>query len=48
MNKSHLLKVALSQISPVWFNKNETLKKVKNSISEAIERKTDLIVLEKD
>jgi len=44
MNEKNLLKVALAQISPVWFNKEETLKKVKNSISEAAVNKAELIV----
>jgi len=40
----HLLKVALAQISPVWLNKIETLKKVEKSILEAIENDCELIV----
>ncbi|WP_040280249.1 carbon-nitrogen hydrolase family protein [Psychroserpens damuponensis] len=38
------LKVALAQISPVWLNKTETLKKVEQSIIEASEEKAELIV----
>nr|WP_321227003.1 carbon-nitrogen hydrolase family protein [uncultured Psychroserpens sp.] len=41
---NHKLKVALAQISPVWLNKTETLKKVENSIKEASEEKVELIV----
>jgi len=44
MNEKNLLKVALAQISPVWFNKKETLIKVKNSIVEAVANKAELIV----
>lgn len=44
MKKNNLLKVALAQISPVWFNKSETLQKVKNSILKAVENKAELIV----
>jgi len=44
MKEKHLQKVALAQISPVWFNKTETLQKVKNSILEAVENKAELIV----
>jgi len=38
------LKVALAQISPVWLNKTETLKKVENSIIEASKENVELIV----
>ncbi|MFD2916514.1 carbon-nitrogen hydrolase family protein [Psychroserpens luteus] len=41
---NHKLKVALAQISPVWLNKTETLKKVENSIKVASEEKVELIV----
>jgi len=41
---NHTLKVTLAQISPVWLNKIETLKKVENSIKEASEEKAELIV----
>ncbi len=44
MKEKHLLRVALAQISPVWFNKTKTLQKVKNSILEAVENKAELIV----
>ncbi len=38
------LKVAMAQISPVWLNKEETLKKVKNSIKEAGKQQCELVV----
>lgn len=38
------LKVALAQISPVWLDKNETIKKVINSIQEAARENCELIV----
>ncbi|GAB3196960.1 nitrilase [Pontibacter aydingkolensis] len=38
------LKVALAQIAPIWLNKNETLDKVKASISEAGAKQCDLVV----
>ncbi|MCF6262864.1 MAG: carbon-nitrogen hydrolase family protein [Xanthomonadales bacterium] len=44
MKDNQFLKVALAQISPVWFNKTETLNKVKSSISEAVANKAELIV----
>lgn len=40
----NILKVALAQISPVWLNKNETIKKVENSIIEASKEDVELIV----
>lgn len=40
----NLLKVALAQISPVWLNKAETLKKVKQSIIDASKENCELIV----
>nr|WP_321221892.1 carbon-nitrogen hydrolase family protein [uncultured Psychroserpens sp.] len=40
----HKLKVALAQISPVWLNKDETLKKVENAIEEASKENVELIV----
>ncbi|MCL6294034.1 carbon-nitrogen hydrolase family protein [Jejuia spongiicola] len=42
--KKDMLKVALAQISPVWLNKLETLKKVENSIIEASKSDVELIV----
>jgi nitrilase len=41
---NHKLKVALAQISPVWLNKSETLKKVENAINEASIENAELIV----
>lgn len=41
---SHLLKVGLAQISPVWLNKIETLSKVENTIVEASKEGVELIV----
>ena len=41
---SHLLKVALAQISPVWLNKIETLKKVEMTIIKASKDDVELIV----
>jgi nitrilase len=41
---NHKLKVALAQISPVWLNKIETLKKVEESILEASKENAELIV----
>lgn len=41
---NHKLKVALAQISPVWLNKTETLKKVEHAIKEASEEHTELII----
>ncbi len=39
-----ILKVALAQISPVWLNKSETLKKVEQSIIDASKKEVELIV----
>ncbi len=38
------LKVALAQISPIWLNKEMTLKKIVNTISEAGTQNAELIV----
>ncbi|RPH33752.1 MAG: carbon-nitrogen hydrolase family protein [Bacteroidales bacterium] len=38
------LKVALAQISPVWLNREKTLKKIESSISDAIKQNCELIV----
>ncbi len=40
----NLLKVALAQISPVWLNKVETLKKVEHSILDASKEHCELII----
>ncbi len=44
MNKAHLLKVALAQISPVWLNKEATLAKIKTFVLEAAAKKCELVV----
>jgi nitrilase len=44
MNQNRTLKVALSQISPVWLNKDQTLQKVAQFISQAADNKAELIV----
>ncbi len=41
---NHLLNVALAQISPVWLNKSDTLKKIENTIFEASKEQAELIV----
>ena len=41
---NNLLKVALAQISPVWLNKQETIKKIENVIIEASNEHAELIV----
>jgi nitrilase len=38
------LKIAMAQISPVWLDKNATLKKIENSIIDAVKEKAELIV----
>lgn len=38
------LKVALAQISPIWLDKQATLKKIKSTIKEAASQKAELIV----
>lgn len=44
MKNSNLLKVALAQISPVWLNKTETLKKIESYISDAGTKGAELVV----
>ena len=44
MNQNRTLKVALSQISPVWLNKDQTLQKVAQYISQAADKKAELVV----
>jgi nitrilase len=39
-----LLKIAMAQISPVWLDKSETLKKIESSINDAAEEGCELIV----
>jgi len=41
---SHLLKVALAQISPVWLNKNKTVEKIVSSIQDAAKQNCELVV----
>jgi len=43
MSDNNLLTVALAQISPVWLNKAETLKKIENAIQEAGKQDCELI-----
>ena len=38
------LKIAMAQISPVWLDKKETLKKIENSIIDAAKENAELIV----
>ena len=38
------LKIAMAQISPVWLNKQETIKKVEQSIKDAAKEQCELIV----
>ncbi len=44
MKKDTNLKVALAQISPVWLNASETIRKVEKCIVEASEKQAELIV----
>ena len=44
MEKENLLKVALSQISPVWLDKMATLKKIEKYILEAAKNEAELVV----
>ncbi|WP_299106381.1 carbon-nitrogen hydrolase family protein [uncultured Tenacibaculum sp.] len=41
---NNFLKIALAQISPVWLNKELTIKKIENSIVEASQSNCELIV----
>ncbi len=41
---NNLLKVALAQISPVWLNKEKTIKKIEKSINDAVKENCELIV----
>lgn len=41
---SHLLKVALAQISPVWLNKGKTLEKIESYVNEAGSTGCELVV----
>ena len=40
----NILKIAMAQISPVWLNKRETIKKVEQSIKDAAKEQCELIV----
>ena len=42
--KNNLLKVALAQISPVWLNKEKTIKKIEKSIIDAAKESCELVV----
>lgn len=42
--KNNLLKVALAQISPVWLDKEKTIKKIEKSIIDAAKENCELIV----
>lgn len=44
MSKHSNLIVALAQLSPVWLNKKETLKKAEQAIVDAAQKKAELIV----
>ena len=44
MQKENLLNVALSQIAPVWLDKEATLQKIYTQIQKAAAKKTELIV----
>lgn len=44
MSNSHIISVALAQITPVWLDKNETLKKVEKYIQDAGKQNCDLVV----
>ena len=44
MMTDNLLKVALAQISPVWLNKEKTIKKIEKSILDAAKENCELIV----
>ena len=38
------LHVAMAQISPIWLDKNATIKKIEGYIIEAVEESCDLVV----
>ena len=38
-----LLNVALAQISPVWLNRNATLSKIKDAVSQAAAKSADIV-----
>ena len=43
LEQSHLLNVALAQIAPVWLDKQASIKKVEQAISEAAEKGAELV-----
>ncbi len=44
MNNTHILKVGLAQIAPVWLDKVKTIEKIKSSIIDAAAKKCELLV----
>lgn len=44
MKHNNILKVGLAQMSPVWLNKEKTIKKVKDFVSQAGGKQCDLVV----
>jgi predicted amidohydrolase len=44
MQKENLLKVGLAQISPIWLNKEKTIDKIISYISEAGNKKCELVI----
>ncbi|MEP3388469.1 MAG: nitrilase-related carbon-nitrogen hydrolase, partial [Reichenbachiella sp.] len=44
MTPSHLLKVAIAQMSPVWLDKKGTLEKIYDSIETAGKQSCELVV----
>ena len=41
---SHLLKVGLAQISPVWLDKEKTIEKIVATVKDAVKEKCELVV----
>ena len=44
MKQKDLLKLAIAQISPVWLNKQQTIEKIKHFVSQAGDKKSNLVV----
>jgi len=44
MKESHLLKIGLAQISPVWLNKDKTREKIRNYVEQAGKEACELVV----
>jgi nitrilase len=44
MQKENILKVGLAQISPIWLNKEKTIEKIISYISEAGNKKCELVI----